>query len=119
MLQVTSVECEPPESPVNGKAIYTSIAYNSVVSYECKTGFTIVGASTRRCGADAKWTGHSPTCREINCGPPGVLYNGWIDNIENGYVLIAIEFFIIVRIYSFASMNDVVFFMMLDHLLES
>ncbi|KAL7300726.1 hypothetical protein TKK_0006705 [Trichogramma kaykai] len=83
-VEVTSVECEPPENPVNGKAIYTSIAYNSVVSYECKTGFTIVGASTRRCSADGKWTGHAPSCREINCGPPGILYNGWIDNIENG-----------------------------------
>lgn len=83
-LQVTSVECDPPEDPVNGKAIYTSYAYNSVVSYECSPGYTIVGAATRRCSADGKWTGQGPACREINCGSPGVLYNGWIDNIENG-----------------------------------
>lgn len=84
--QVTSVECDPPENPVNGKAVYTSYAYNSVVSYECKNGYTIpAGASsTRRCGADGKWTGQSPSCREINCGSPGILYNGWIDNVENG-----------------------------------
>ena len=82
--QVTSVECEVPPDPGNGKAVYTSFAYNSVVSYECKAGYTIIGDKTRRCGADGKWSGQTPLCTEINCGSPGVLYNGWIDNIENG-----------------------------------
>ncbi|KAJ8676165.1 hypothetical protein QAD02_011951 [Eretmocerus hayati] len=83
-VEVTSVECTPPDNPLNGKAIFTSVAYNSVVSYECRSGYTIVGASTRRCNADGKWSGHQPSCREIDCGSPGVLHNGWIDNIENG-----------------------------------
>lgn len=84
LVQVTSVQCPKPENPVNGKAVYTSYAYNSIVSYECKYGYTVVGAATRRCGADRKWTGKTPTCQEINCGLPGVLYNGWIENIEAG-----------------------------------
>ncbi|XP_070168047.1 protein lev-9 [Polyergus mexicanus] len=83
-VQVTSVQCPKPDNPVNGKAVYTSYAYNSIVSYECKYGYTVVGAATRRCGADRKWTGKTPTCQEINCGLPGVLYNGWIENIEAG-----------------------------------
>lgn len=69
---------------MNGKAVYTSYAYNSIVSYECNYGYTVVGAATRRCGADRKWTGKTPTCQEIDCGSPGVLYNGWIENIEAG-----------------------------------
>lgn len=83
-VQVTTVQCPKPENPVNGNAVYTSYAYNSIVSYECKYGYTVVGATTRRCGADRKWTGKTPTCQEINCGSPGVLYNGWIENIEAG-----------------------------------
>lgn len=83
-VQVTSVQCPKPDNPVNGKAVYTSYAYNSIVSYECKYGYSVVGAATRRCGADRKWTGKTPTCQEINCGLPGVLYNGWIENIEAG-----------------------------------
>ncbi|KAK2575996.1 hypothetical protein KPH14_007355 [Odynerus spinipes] len=83
-VQVTSVQCPKPDNPENGKAVYTSYAYNSIVSYECKYGYTVVGAATRRCGADRKWTGKTPTCQEINCGSPGVLYNGWIENIEAG-----------------------------------
>lgn len=60
---VAAVECPPPEHPSNGKAIYTSTSYNSVVSYECKYGFTLSGLQTRRCGADKKWTGVSPQCK--------------------------------------------------------
>ncbi|KAK9874005.1 hypothetical protein WA026_002356 [Henosepilachna vigintioctopunctata] len=81
---VTAVQCPPPESPRHGKAIYTSCSYNSVVSYECKYGYTLVGESTRRCGADRKWSGSQPQCKEINCGHPGRLWNGWLENIEGG-----------------------------------
>ena len=41
------VQCPIPDSPVNGKAMYTAVAYKSVVSYECKYGFMIVGDATR------------------------------------------------------------------------
>ncbi|XP_076642778.1 hig-anchoring scaffold protein isoform X2 [Halictus rubicundus] len=83
-VQVTTVQCPIPEHPVNGKAVYTSYAYNSIVHYECDYGYTVVGAGTRRCLADRKWSGKMPTCQEINCGSPGVLYNGWIENLEAG-----------------------------------
>uniref|UniRef100_A0A6P4EHA5 LOW QUALITY PROTEIN: uncharacterized protein LOC108042246 n=1 Tax=Drosophila rhopaloa TaxID=1041015 RepID=A0A6P4EHA5_DRORH len=81
---VTSVVCPTPENPKNGKATYTTLAYNSVVSYECRYGYTLMGESSSRCGADRKWSGTLPTCKEINCGHPGVLYNGYIENIEAG-----------------------------------
>ena len=30
------VQCDIPDNPINGKALYTATAYKSVVSYECK-----------------------------------------------------------------------------------
>uniref|UniRef100_A0A1B6MNE1 Sushi, von Willebrand factor type A, EGF and pentraxin domain-containing protein 1 n=3 Tax=Cicadellinae TaxID=33370 RepID=A0A1B6MNE1_9HEMI len=81
---VTAVQCPPPENPSHGKAIFTSCSYNSVVSFECDYGYTLLGESTRRCGADKKWSGTMPKCQEINCGHPGVLHNGWLENIESG-----------------------------------
>lgn len=62
-LVVTAVQCPTPENPKNGKAIFTSFSYNSVVSYECNYGFTLVGESSRRCGADKKWSGQLPSCK--------------------------------------------------------
>lgn len=41
------VQCPIPDSPVNGKAMFTAVAYKSVVSYECKYGFMIIGDATR------------------------------------------------------------------------
>ncbi|XP_012545704.3 uncharacterized protein LOC101741571 isoform X2 [Bombyx mori] len=81
---VTQVQCPTPEAPRHGKAVYTSFAYNSVVSYECKYGYRLVGDATRRCGADKKWSGTQPLCKEINCGHPGQLWNGWLENISSG-----------------------------------
>ncbi|XP_034243418.1 uncharacterized protein LOC117646517 isoform X1 [Thrips palmi] len=81
---VAEVECPAPENPVNGRAIYTRQAYNSVVSYECNYGYSLVGDATRKCGADRRWSGHKPACQEINCGDPGPLYNGWLENLEGG-----------------------------------
>lgn len=84
---MTAVQCPTPDNPKNGKAIYTSVSYNSVVSYECRYGYTIVGESSRRCGADKKWSGSLPQCKEINCGHPGSLYNGWMENTDAGFGL--------------------------------
>lgn len=84
---VTSVQCPLPDNPKNGKAIFTSTSYNSVVSYECRYGYTLLGESSRRCGADKKWSGSIPSCKEINCGHPGTLYNGWLENTESGFGL--------------------------------
>ncbi|XP_065203954.1 sushi, von Willebrand factor type A, EGF and pentraxin domain-containing protein 1-like, partial [Planococcus citri] len=78
------VQCPTPENPLFGTAIFTSTSYNSVVSYECKYGYMLVGERTRRCGADKKWTAATPKCQEINCGPPGILHNGWMENLEAG-----------------------------------
>lgn len=73
------VQCAIPDSPVNGKAMFTAVAYKSVVSYECKYGFMIVGDATRTCGEDKLWSGVEPQCKEINCGSPGFLPNGWLE----------------------------------------
>lgn len=59
----SAVQCETPDNPENGKVIYTTKSYNSVVTYECNYGFMIVGSATRRCGPDKKWTDEKPECR--------------------------------------------------------
>ena len=40
------VQCGLPESPENGKAHYTALAYKSVVTYTCKYGFMVVGKNS-------------------------------------------------------------------------
>ena len=79
MYNTFPVQCPIPDSPVNGKAMFTAVAYKSVVSYECKYGFMVVGDATRACGEDKRWSGREPECKEINCGSQGLLPNGWLE----------------------------------------
>ncbi|XP_069182645.1 sushi, von Willebrand factor type A, EGF and pentraxin domain-containing protein 1 [Procambarus clarkii] len=81
----TPVQCDIPDNPDQGQAIFIAVSYNAVVSYECKYGFTIVGSSTRRCGADKKWSGSKPICKQINCGSPGVMFNGWLEGSSSTF----------------------------------
>ncbi|XP_037777143.1 complement receptor type 2-like isoform X1 [Penaeus monodon] len=83
----TPVQCDIPEDPENGKSTFTRRIYNSVVSYKCDYSYMLVGPETRRCGPDKKWSGVQPQCKQINCGHPGHLPNGWLENIEQGTAL--------------------------------
>ncbi|XP_023218660.1 sushi, von Willebrand factor type A, EGF and pentraxin domain-containing protein 1-like isoform X2 [Centruroides sculpturatus] len=73
------VVCPIPTDPVNGRASYSSVTYNSIVEYQCSHGYRLVGPKTRRCQADKKWEGDDPLCEEISCGSPGILYNGYLE----------------------------------------
>ncbi|KAF8781561.1 Protein lev-9 like protein [Argiope bruennichi] len=73
------VQCDKPANPQNGRAHYTSVSYNSVVNYECRFGFKLVGPATRTCNASKQWDGIEPFCEEIKCEDPGPFYNGYFE----------------------------------------
>ncbi|GFR05772.1 protein lev-9 [Trichonephila clavata] len=77
--KLRAVQCEKPANPQNGRAHYTSVSYNSVVIYECRFGFKLVGPSTRTCTSNKDWDGTEPTCEEIKCEDPGPFYNGYFE----------------------------------------
>lgn len=71
-----AIQCERPQNPLNGRAIYDSVSYNSLISYECNYGYMLIGDSVRRCERNKMWTGTEPTCKGlyptsfIMCLPP-------------------------------------------------
>ncbi|XP_042217249.1 complement factor H-like isoform X2 [Homarus americanus] len=79
------IQCSMPDNPENGQAKFNSVFYNAVVSYDCNYGYMIVGPSTRRCGPDTRWSGSMPRCKEIDCGFPGDLYNGWLEGSRTNF----------------------------------
>ncbi|XP_022257368.1 protein lev-9-like, partial [Limulus polyphemus] len=72
------VQCPVPAAPPNGKAIFTTLAYNSVVKYECHHGYRLSGSVTRQCKYDKEWEGEEPSCEETNCGKLKDLHNGYL-----------------------------------------
>ncbi|XP_075546838.1 sushi, von Willebrand factor type A, EGF and pentraxin domain-containing protein 1-like [Dermacentor variabilis] len=73
------VQCDKPEDPLNGRAIYDQLLFNSVVRYECHHGFRLKGPSTARCNSQRQWEGAPTHCVEIDCGHPGHLHNGYVE----------------------------------------
>ena len=54
--------CGDPGTPRNGIKIGNSYNVGSVVSYECNSGYELVGSSTIICSFDGFWTGSVPSC---------------------------------------------------------
>merc|ERR1719369_820203 len=57
-------KCGDPGAVLNGYHSLngTTHAFDTPVTYECKSGFKLVGEKTRWCGRDGIWTGNAPTC---------------------------------------------------------
>ncbi|XP_021351273.1 sushi, von Willebrand factor type A, EGF and pentraxin domain-containing protein 1-like [Mizuhopecten yessoensis] len=79
------IECESPEKLLNGEVNFNSLAYGSVVTYTCETGFEANGTLTRICELNGNWSGVAPTCTAIACSPPQSIENGEI--LGNNYHL--------------------------------
>ena len=58
-----AIQCEVPANPENGRAVYASVSYNSLISYECTYGYMLIGDSVRRCERNKEWTGTKPHCK--------------------------------------------------------
>ena len=61
----TAVDCGPLDVPENGVAHGNSTTYPSVMSFSCKTGFSLQGTATRKCQADGRWTNGEVACLGI------------------------------------------------------
>ncbi len=63
---IAAIQCDVPGNPVNGRAVYSAVSYNSLISYECNYGYMLIGDSVRRCERNKQWTGTEPHCKGKN-----------------------------------------------------
>ncbi|XP_076811797.1 uncharacterized protein LOC143458809 [Clavelina lepadiformis] len=50
--------------------------YQTLCEYECNRGYELIGASSRTCQRDGRWTDSRPTCQKIECPVIRELVNG-------------------------------------------
>nr|XP_039270130.1 CUB and sushi domain-containing protein 3-like [Styela clava] len=64
--ECTAVKCGYPRDPQNGRVLHRdgNWEYGNRITYNCNTGYKLIGSDTASCGADATW-GDLPFC-EIN-----------------------------------------------------
>ncbi|KAM3869183.1 complement factor B-like protease [Diretmus argenteus] len=71
------VECPDPNVLEYGNVFPLQEKYyvNNETSYECYSGYTLRGSSTRVCQSNGKWSGDTPICsRDVgdHCADPGI-----------------------------------------------
>jgi hypothetical protein len=54
--------CPHPGTPTNGVLLATDLSIGQNVSYNCKPGYTLIGAPVRYCQDIEQWTGSLPEC---------------------------------------------------------
>ena len=60
---LTAITCDDPGTPDNGVRVLEGLVVNSVVTYQCNSGYQIQGGSLSRvCRQSGEWTGQLPSC---------------------------------------------------------
>jgi hypothetical protein len=60
----------------NGQLNVTSYSENSLATYQCNSGYKLIGNDTRQCLLGGKWTNQEPFCQYVDCGQPKQIPNG-------------------------------------------
>ncbi|XP_069970005.1 uncharacterized protein [Penaeus vannamei] len=72
------LECGLPAPIQNGGYYFVNETrhYLSIVRYECKPGYTLVGRAELVCDIDERWNGPPPRCEPVLCDAPPPLLHG-------------------------------------------
>lgn len=61
---LAAVVCSPLRHPLCGYVRQPRLPrFGTVANYSCHIGYGLMGVSSRRCQADGRWSGSSPSCR--------------------------------------------------------
>ena len=62
----TVVDCRTLNNPNNGQVSHPDgTTFGQNATYNCNTGYNLVGDSTRTCQATGVWSGSAPTCQSM------------------------------------------------------
>ncbi|XP_053380921.1 sushi, von Willebrand factor type A, EGF and pentraxin domain-containing protein 1-like isoform X1 [Mercenaria mercenaria] len=74
---VTYLSCNEPDIPTNGRKVSCpdGYIYGGECTFECYTGYEMVGSDTATCQQDETWD-NTPICQKVVCDAPFELTNG-------------------------------------------
>ncbi|XP_052263599.1 sushi, von Willebrand factor type A, EGF and pentraxin domain-containing protein 1-like [Dreissena polymorpha] len=71
----TPVDCGSVQNIENGNATLTGTTFGHTATYNCVSGFELVGPNLLTCNASSEWEPYKPNC-VADCGPPTQIMNG-------------------------------------------
>ena len=96
----SQLECDTPVSPSDGFIKITnftgSFTPGTTATYLCSPGFSLTGgesSQTRTCSSDGQWSGDSPSCQPLSCGPPPSINNTLVQLLNHSTTLHSIALY--------------------------
>ena len=65
----TIISCEPPKQLINGIVLGSTYTYESNITFECNTGYSLQGSSSAICLSNKLWSNEGPSCLR-HCSVP-------------------------------------------------
>ena len=63
-LFMTAVNCGTLSNPANGQVSHNAgTTYGQTATYNCNTGYDLMGSSTRTCQSTRRWSESAPNCQ--------------------------------------------------------
>ncbi|XP_078468411.1 sushi, von Willebrand factor type A, EGF and pentraxin domain-containing protein 1-like isoform X2 [Lampetra planeri] len=83
------IKCDTPEEVENGRVSFPSeLDYDSIVTYHCNQGFSLIGNKIRRCNEKGVWSDSAPACKDIKCPRPPPVKNGYaVEDVKTEYIM--------------------------------
>ncbi|XP_055055760.2 sushi, von Willebrand factor type A, EGF and pentraxin domain-containing protein 1 isoform X1 [Misgurnus anguillicaudatus] len=72
-------DCGQPPVIENGRVTGTDYGYNSMIRYQCDTGYILTGNPSLICRGDGLWDDPPPRCDIITCDPPEDISHGYLN----------------------------------------
>ncbi|XP_033637046.1 sushi, von Willebrand factor type A, EGF and pentraxin domain-containing protein 1-like isoform X1 [Asterias rubens] len=69
------VSCGSPDTILNGNLEGSEFEYGGMVRYQCHNGYYLIGSASLSCDSDGQWSGSTPSCSRVECGPPPRIPN--------------------------------------------
>ncbi|XP_011409624.1 PREDICTED: CUB and sushi domain-containing protein 1-like [Amphimedon queenslandica] len=87
----TVVDCGRLQAPMDGSIAFQFdlTTFNSVATYSCNFGFTLIGSANRTCQLNGSWSPDAPTCNVTDCGTLD-FDRSTTDVVKNGTGLYAV-----------------------------
>ncbi|XP_041117630.1 sushi, von Willebrand factor type A, EGF and pentraxin domain-containing protein 1 isoform X2 [Polyodon spathula] len=79
------IECPKPVEIGNGKVFYSKLQYNHELTYTCNRGFQLEGQGKLTCLETGQWDAEAPVCKNIYCGAPQPIENGFVEGVDHSY----------------------------------
>ena len=83
----TVVDCGALQDPKNGMVTVSDTVFNSMATYSCNTGYSLMGDAMRMCQSSGLWSGSETACERFGIGSDcAIITTADMERVLSSYV---------------------------------